>query len=133
MWNFLVIFELFGILTFVCANYNGPFILWGRKELNNVRVSSLSALDEENLRNIYAETPAIILFVRNASNRLSEENFPVFKDLLQTTSYVYLPQHRLPLDPVDYNLNAEVRILDRDWKIPFHSISFLGLETYLCF
>lgn len=109
MLNFLIIFELFVVITYVAASYNGPFILWGRKELNNLEVSSLNDLDEKFLRDIYAESPAIILFVRNASSRLNEENFPIFKELLQKTKYIYLAQHRLPVDPVDYNLNGEVQ------------------------
>lgn len=89
------------------ANYNGPFILWGRDELKKIDVSALQGLDDTILRNIYSESPAIILFVRNASNRFNEENFPTFKDLLQKNKYVYLTQHWLPSDPIDYNINAE--------------------------
>lgn len=92
----------------VLANYNGPFIIWGRKELKSVEISSLQGLDDTFLRNIYAEAPAVILFVRNGSSRLSEENFPTFKNLLQKTDYIYLTQHWLSSDPLDYNVNAEV-------------------------
>lgn len=103
-------FNIFYLLAFVScavANYNGPFILWGREELKKIDVSALQGLDDTILRNIYAESPAIILFVRNASNRFNEENFPTFKDLLQKNKYVYLTQHWLPSDPIDYNINAE--------------------------
>lgn len=98
------------ISSSVLANYNGPFIMWGRKELKNIEISSLQELDDTLLRNIYAEAPAIILFVRNGSSRLSEENFPTFKNLLQKTDYIYLTQHRLPSDPLDHNVNAEVKL-----------------------
>lgn len=108
MLNFPVLIQLFSILTFACAYYNGPFILWGRKELNDIDVNSLNDLNEKLLRDIYSESPAIILFVRNASSRLNEENFPIFKDLIEKTKHIYLTQHQLSSDPVDYNLNAEV-------------------------
>lgn len=100
---------LMAFMSCALANYNGPFVLWGRDELKKVDVSALEGLDDEILRNIYSESPAIVLFVRNASNRLTEENFPTFKDLLQKNKYVYLTQHWLPSDPIDYNVNAEVR------------------------
>lgn len=90
------------------ANYNGPFLLWGRGELKNTAVSTLAAIDEKVLQNIYSESSAIILFVRNASSRLSEENYPTFHNLVKANPYVYLTQHWLPTDPVDFNVNAEV-------------------------
>lgn len=108
MWFFWNIFGFLLISTGVLANYHGPFVMWGRKQLKNIKISSLQGLDDTILRNIYSETPAIILFVRNGSSRLSEENFPMFKNLLHKTNYLYLPQHWLPSDPVDYNVNAEV-------------------------
>lgn len=111
MFGIIVLTQLFGVISLVCANYNGPFVLWGREELKNADVSSLSEIDDTFLRNIYSESPAIILFIRNSSTRLNEENFPIFKDLLQKTNYIYLTQHWLPSDPVDYNVNAEVRKL----------------------
>lgn len=111
--------NIFCFLAFVscaAANYNGPFILWGREELKKIDVSALQGLDDTILRNIYSESPAIILFVRNASNRFNEENFPTFKDLLQKNKYVYLTQHWLPSDPIDYNVNAEASKPKSQWK-----------------
>lgn len=108
MFSFLILLFLFEIISLVCANYNGPFVLWGRDELKNADISSLKEIDDTFLRNIYSDSPAIILFVRNASTRLSGENFPIFKDLLDKTNHIYLTQHYLTSDPVDYNVNAEV-------------------------
>lgn len=102
------IFIFLALVSCVVANYNGPFILWGREELKKFDVPALQGLDDTILRNIYSESPAIILFVRNGSTRFNEENFPTFKDLLQKNKYVYLTQHWLPSDPIDYNVNAEV-------------------------
>lgn len=48
------------------------------------------------------------MFVRNGSSHLKEENFPMLMDLLSKTSYTYLPQQHLGVDPIEFNLNAEV-------------------------
>lgn len=108
------LFGIFGLLasiSSIAASYNGPFILWGRDELTRANVNSLMELDEKLLRDIYSDSSAIILFVRNVRNtssQLVDENFPIFKDLLSKTSYVYLAQQRLGVDPMEFNLNAEV-------------------------
>lgn len=99
---------LSSLITLIAARYNGPFILWGRDELSRANGNSLNELDKKFLHHIYADSSAIILFVRNASTHLKEDNFPIFKDLLSKTSYVYLPQQHLGVDPMEFNLNAEV-------------------------
>lgn len=104
---------LASLVSCTLANYNGPFILWGRDELKKIELSALEGLDDTILRNIYSESPAIILFVRNASSRFNEENFPTFKELLQKNKYVYLTQHWLPSDPLDFNVNAEVNEIEK--------------------
>lgn len=93
------------------ANYHGPFLLWGRDELKNLRSGTLRELDDKVLRNIYSDSPAIILFMRNASSDLNEANFPSLQNLLQNNKYLYVPQRWLPSDPMDYNVNAEVSVL----------------------
>lgn len=108
MFNILIILKLFVLIAVVSAKYNGPFIFWGQKDLDNLYSTSLNDLDENILHRIYLESPAIILFVRNTSNRINEEDFPIFKDILQQTKHLYSTQHRLPLDPVDFNLNTDV-------------------------
>lgn len=108
MFNILIILKFLVIISLVSAKYNGPFIFWGRTDLDNLDSSSLNDLNENILHRIYSESPAIILFVRNTSSRINEEDFPMFKDILQQTKHLYSTQHRLPLDPVDFNLNADV-------------------------
>lgn len=108
MIYFLSLFALLASISSIRAGYNGPFILWGRDELSQAKVNPMTQLDEKFLRNIYSDSSAIILFVRNASTHLTEDNFPIFKDLLAKTSYVYLAQQHLGLDPMEFNLNAEV-------------------------
>lgn len=97
------------LISLITASYNGPFILWGRDELSRANGNSLNELDNKFLHGIYSDSSAIILFVRNASSHLREDNFPIFKDVLAKTSYVYLPQQHLGVDPMEFNLNAEVR------------------------
>lgn len=108
MIGFLRIFGLLASITSIRAAYNGPFVLWGRDELSLAKVNPMSQLNEKILRDIYSDSSAIILFVRNASTHLKEDNFPIFKDLLSKTSYVYLAQDHLGVDPMEFNLNAEV-------------------------
>lgn len=108
MQNLLRVTSCFALFLTIKASYNGPFVLWGRDELKQINGNSLREVDEKFLRDIYSDSSAIILFVRNASNHLTEENFPIFKDLLSKTSYAYLTQQHLGLDPMEFNLNAEV-------------------------
>lgn len=108
MHKTLSLIGIFALITSIKASYNGPFVLWGRSELSRANLNSLTEVDEKFLHDIYSNSSAVILFVRNASNHLMEENFPIFKDLLSKTNYAYLPQHSLGLDPMELNLNAEV-------------------------
>lgn len=96
------------IICGVYGSYNGPFLLWGRDELKNIQNSALQNIEDSLLRNIYSESSSIILFVKNASTRLSHQNFPSFKELVSTIPWTYLPQHWLSSDPIDYNVIAEV-------------------------
>lgn len=92
----------------VAANSNGPFVLWGPRYLKSVDVSALEGIDDKLLREFYSESKAVVMFLRNATTRLSKENFPSFKEVLDHNPFVYLAQHWLPSDPVDYNLNVEI-------------------------
>lgn len=110
MLGFRNVIGIFALISSIKASYNGPFVLWGRDELSHISMKSLSKIDDQFLHDIYSESSAIILFVRNATNHLTEDNFPMFKDLLSKTNYAYLAQQHLGLDPIDFNLNAEVCI-----------------------
>lgn len=108
MPNLLSVCSWFALIVSIRASYRGPFVLWGRDELKQINGNALNEIDEKFLRDIYTDSSAIILFVRNASNHLTDENFPIFKDLLSKTTYAYLPQQHLGSDPMEFNLNAEV-------------------------
>lgn len=104
----LRIISIFAIISNVFANYNGPFLLWGREDLKSVDTSALQSIDDNLLRDIYSAAGAVIVFVKNASNQLTVENYPTFKESIDKSDWIYLPQHYLSSDPVDFNVNAEV-------------------------
>lgn len=66
------------------------------------------AIDDKNLRDIYAGASSIVVFIRNATTKLSHENFPRLSEVVGTTEWLYLPQEALSSDPLEYNVNAEV-------------------------
>lgn len=108
MLKFLVILSSVCVLV-TQATFTGPFMLWGRDELKAIDTSALERIDDKLLRNIYSEATAIVMFLRNSSTSLNEENYPTFKELIGSSEWAYLPQHWLSSDPVDYNVNAEVK------------------------
>lgn len=107
----LVIFAVIScVATVAVADYNGPFLLWGPDNLKDIDISTLSSLDELTLRNLYSESSAIVLFVRNSTTRLSLDNYPTFASVVSQGPSKYLTQYWLPADPVDYNVNTEVSL-----------------------
>lgn len=93
-----------------CAfgNFIGPFVLWGRSELQAFDVPALESVDDKLLRNLYSESTAVVMFLRNSSNSLNVQNYPKFKDIIDQSQWTYLSQHWLSSDPIDYNTNTEV-------------------------
>lgn len=91
------------------AALQGPFVLWGTSRLQSTRVGAIQRLDDETLREIYAEAETIVVFVRNASlGPMRSDMYPGFGELLLKHNWVYLPQRTLTLDPLDFNGNAEI-------------------------
>lgn len=95
-------------LNCVFGNFIGPFVLWGRSELQTFDVPALESVDDKLLRNLYSESTAIVMFLRNSSNSLNVQNYPKFKDIIDESQWTYLSQHWLSSDPIDYNTNTEV-------------------------
>jgi hypothetical protein len=126
---YLSILSLSIIASSTNASYAGPFLFWGKENLNNLKIPTLqgkkkksrkkffykllffSAIDDKVLRDIYSEASAIVVFVRNASIKLNYENFPKLSEIIGTTEWLYLPQDVLSSDPLEYNVNAEVFML----------------------
>lgn len=70
---------------------------------------SHSAIDDKVLRDIYAGASSIVVFIRNATTKLNYENFPRLSEIIGTSEWLYLPQEILTSDPLEYNVNAEVK------------------------
>lgn len=99
------------------------------------------AIDDQNLRDIYTKAAAIVIFIRNATTKLSYENFPELSDIIGKNEWLYLPQEFLSSDPLEYNVNAEVFTLTgpavmqdneiaafyRDAQINYGSKNILGI------
>lgn len=107
----LIVFALFlCAVSATVADYNGPFLLWGPDSLKDIDISALASLDEKTMRNLYSESSAVVVFVRNSTSRLNVDNYPTFASVVSQGASKYLTQYWLPADPVDYNANTEVII-----------------------
>lgn len=88
--------------------YNGPFVFFGHDKLGGMKSSALSEPDASFFIDLYNTAPAIVVFTRNISTKISTDNFPVFKELLSKTKHSYITSHQLTVDPIEYNANTEV-------------------------
>lgn len=92
----------------VFAHYEGPFLFWGVSDLKNLEVSALEDLNDKFLRDLYSNSAAVVLFLRNGTIKLNDDDFPGFRKILEKEEYVYTAQHELSSNPLDYNVNAEI-------------------------
>lgn len=91
------------------ASINGPFLFWGVDDLRKFKLNSaLESLDDQLLRDLFTESTAIFLFLRNTTSKLNDRNYPTFKKIVDKNQWAYIPQNSLLSNPVDYNVNAEV-------------------------
>uniref|UniRef100_A0AAG5CUD1 Vacuolar H+ ATPase AC45 accessory subunit n=1 Tax=Anopheles atroparvus TaxID=41427 RepID=A0AAG5CUD1_ANOAO len=90
------------------AYYSGPFLFWGLDDLKDVQTPALAGLDDKALRDLYANAAAVVVFLRNGTTKLTEDNFPTFKRIVEKYEFVYSPQQMLSSNPLDYNVNAEI-------------------------
>lgn len=90
------------------AHYSGPFLFWGVNDLKDVDVSALEGLDDKFLRDLYSNAAAVVVFLRNGTAKLTDDNFPGFRRIIEKHEYVYSPQQGLSSNPLDYNVNAEI-------------------------
>lgn len=103
----LAIVELF-LVNSVWGNYNGPFVFFGHEKLGGLKSPALSEPDASFLIDLYNKSPAIVVFTRNISSKITADNFPAFKELLSKTKHSYITAHQLTVDPIEYNANTEV-------------------------
>ena len=93
------------------CTYSGPFLLWGIDNLNGLKIPTLESIDDSVLRDIYSKSAAIVLFLRNKTNKLSNDNFPELSGIISKNEWLYLPQDILPINPLEFNENAEVSVI----------------------
>lgn len=105
----LELIVLFGVLLCsATAHYSGPFLFWGVDDLKDVEVPALEEFDDKFLRDLYSNSAAVVLFLRNGTAKLNADNYPSFRRIIERHQYVYSPQEGLSSNPMDYNVNAEV-------------------------
>lgn len=92
------------------CTYSGPFLLWGINDLNGLKIPTLESIDDSVLRDIYSKSAAIVLFLRNKTNKLSNDHFPELSGIISRNEWLYLSQDILPINPLEFNQNAEVII-----------------------
>lgn len=104
--SFLIVF--LGILSFSNCSLSGPYLMWGHEKLNDLKLPALVDAEEQSLSSLFTEAKAVVVFIRNNTNRLDKENYPKFRELVNNNVWTYLPQHSLALEPFNYNTNVEV-------------------------
>jgi hypothetical protein len=93
------------------CHYSGPFLMWGVEELNKLQGPALNTVDDEALRGIFSNATAIVIFLRNSTTKLNQENFPRLSEMVGDKNWLYLPQMDLLSDPLDHNIYTEVSFL----------------------
>ena len=91
------------------------------------------AIEDQNLRDIYTKASAIVIFIRNATTKLSYEKFPELSDIIGKNEWLYLPQELLSSDPLDYNVNAEILTLAGPAETQDSQIAALYQEAQIKF
>ncbi|XP_055906783.1 uncharacterized protein LOC129942017 [Eupeodes corollae] len=104
--SFLSVF--LGIISLSSCSLSGPYLMWGHEKLNDLKLPALVEADEQSLSTLFTEAKAVVVFIRNNTNRLDGENYPKFRQLVNENAWTYLPQHTLAVEPFNYNTNVEV-------------------------
>ncbi|XP_062704750.1 uncharacterized protein LOC109415419 [Aedes albopictus] len=107
-FGFGAVILLGSVLGSALAHYSGPFLFWGVSDLKGVQVSALEGLDDKFLRDLYSNAAAVVVFLRNGTSQLNDDNFPSFRRIIEKHEYVYSAQEELSSNPLDYNVNAEI-------------------------
>ncbi|XP_034486460.1 uncharacterized protein LOC117790950 isoform X1 [Drosophila innubila] len=93
-----------------CASISGPYLIWGHDKVFNLQPQALvdATSKEQPLTQLFQDAKAIIIFVRNSTNRLEGTKYPKFQNLVKSNAWAYLPQRSLAAEPYSYNANIEV-------------------------
>jgi hypothetical protein len=110
MFKIIGLWPILSLILSTSAHYSGPFLFWGIDELRDIEVSALEGIEDKVLRDLYSNAGAVVIFLRNGTTKLNAKDFHSFKDIIDGNGFLYLPQQYLTSDPLDYNVNAEVRM-----------------------
>lgn len=106
--SLLLLLPFCGVLVATTSSYSGPYLFWGVPKLNELDNSALNGLDEEVLKDIYAEASAIMIFVKNSSHQITTQHYPSLENLLADRKSAYMTQSFLINDPMDISMHTEV-------------------------
>ncbi|XP_055696362.1 uncharacterized protein LOC129797621 [Lutzomyia longipalpis] len=93
------------------ASLGGPYILWGLDRLRDMEVSALRGISDKALKDIYGGANYVIIFLQNSTARPTQDLYPRFMEVINNTSWIYLPQNWIFSDSMEYNPNTEVNHL----------------------
>lgn len=93
------------------ASLGGPYILWGLDRLKDMDVYALRGIDDKTLKDLYGGANYVIIFLQNSTARPNQDLYPQFMDVINNTSWIYLPQNWIFSDSMEYNPNTEVNHL----------------------
>lgn len=105
---FLAIYLSLVVTTCSATGLSGPYLFWGHQSVINLQPRALVEVSEEDLTNLFQDTKAIVIFVRNTTGRINGKSYPRFQQLVKSNAWAYLPQHFLNAEPFNYNANIEV-------------------------
>ncbi|XP_049318251.1 uncharacterized protein LOC105231793 isoform X2 [Bactrocera dorsalis] len=105
---FLAIYLCLAVTTCSATGLSGPYLFWGHHSVINLQPRALVEASEEDLTNLFQDTKAIVIFVRNTTGRIDGKAYPRFQQVVKSNAWAYLPQHFLAAEPFNYNANIEV-------------------------
>lgn len=108
-WIFLAFYLSLAVATCSATGLSGPYLFWGHQSVVDLQPRALVEASEAELTNLFQETKAIVIFVRNNTGRIDGKVYPRFQQLVKSNAWAYLPQHYLTAEPFNYNANIEVR------------------------
>lgn len=104
----LQVLTVLGLVTNIWANYQGPFLFWGLPKLSSSDSSAINGVDDEFLKDLFAEAGAIVIFQKNSTHKFNSLNYPSLEHILSEREWAYMPQNILLYDPLDFNQKAEI-------------------------
>ena len=70
-------------------------------------ITLFAGINDNVLRKVYSDSSVILVFLKNSSTQLNQENFPKLSEIVESSQWFFSHQERLSSDPME-NVNAEV-------------------------